>query len=192
MSIASLILDRSQARRKLFGRFFTDESREYYLRELERLTNVPVGNIRRELNKYIEDRLFLTRRVGNLLYYRLNTKHPLYNELKKILATEIGIETRLINILSKISGIYMAFIFGSFAKRTTKSDSDIDLMIVGNPDREALAEKIGTFEKELQREINYQVRRKELFRGKCSGKSSFILKIIKEPKIFLIGNENEL
>ena len=192
MSIATLILNRSQTRRRLFDWFFANEGREYYLRELERLTKIPVGNIRRELNRYTGDKLFLTKKVGNLLFYRLNTAHPLYREIKSILATEIGVEAHLRRVLSKISSIEVAFIFGSFAKGTAKSDSDIDLMIIGNPSREALAEDIGKLENELHREINYQIRRKETFRSGRASRNSFIIKILKEPKMFLIGSENDL
>lgn len=192
MSIANLILNKSQERRKLFSQFFANESREYYLRELERLTGIPVGNIRRELNKYTDDKLFLTKKTGNLLFYRLNTSHPLYKELKKILSTEIGIEFDLRNVLSKIKNIECACIFGSFAKGIARTDSDIDLIIIGNPKRDRLADDVAKIEKQYQREINYQVYKKELFQKKKDSKNSFVLKLLKEPKIMIIGNENEI
>ncbi len=66
--------------------YFTNEFKEYYLRELEKITGLSVGNIRRELNKLKEDKLFLTRRNGNQLYYQLNQKHPFYKiKAKKLI-----------------------------------------------------------------------------------------------------------
>jgi len=192
VSIANLILNRSKERRALFSLFFSNETREYYLRELERITGISVGNIRRELNKFTEDRLFLTHRKGNLLFYKLNLKHPYYKELKKIIMSEVGIQADIQSILNKIKNIELAFIFGSFASRKASSDSDIDIMIIGNPDRETLTNKIAGLEKKFDREINYQVMKRSVYDKKKLDKNSFIFQIIEGQKIMLKGNENEL
>lgn len=79
MSIASLILNRSISRRKLLSLFFENENNEYYLREMARITGVPPSNVRRELKKLEEDRLFVITKKGNLLLYKLNKKHPWFS-----------------------------------------------------------------------------------------------------------------
>lgn len=192
MSLADLILNRSKQRRELLTLFFANEEKEYYLRELERMTGISVGNVRRELNKLLEDRLFTTRKRGNLLLYRLNTKHPHYNELKKILVPVIGLEGVLRDSLTKVGGMDVAFLYGSTAARRARSDSDVDLLIIGTPDKQKLLKGIATLEKRLQKEINYKVYTKPSFRRKRAEKNSFILEVLEEPKRFLLGEKDDL
>lgn len=191
MSVASLILNRSISRRKLLSLFFENENKEYYLREMARITGVPATNIRRELKKLEEDRFFVTNKIGNLLFYKLNKKHPLFKELKKILSQEIGIEFELRTLFKSFKNIDSAFIYGSYASGKNRSDSDIDLMVVGSPNKEKIEDKISELERRYQREINYQILASETFNKKKKQKNSFIMEILKKDKIILSGDKNE-
>jgi predicted nucleotidyltransferase len=122
----------------------------------------------------------------------VNTKHPLFKELKIIVSKTIGVEGSLKTMLSSVHGIRIAFVYGSFAGRKEKGSSDIDLMIIGNPDTSLLNEKIAELEKRLRREINPTIYSMEEYRAKKKGKSGFILELLKKPKIMLIGNDNDL
>jgi len=96
------------------------------------------------------------------------------------------------NILEKFKDIDRAFIYGSFAKGEEREDSDIDLLIIGEVNEDKLIEEIGKLERKLQREINYAIYEKEDFKKKKEEGNPFILDILKEKKIFLIGDENGL
>jgi predicted nucleotidyltransferase len=150
------------------------------------------GSIRRELLRFQKDDLFNTQRVGNLLYYSLNTKHPLYKELKSIVSKTVGVEGSLKKTLSSVKDIKIAFIYGSFATRREKAASDIDLMIIGEPDTSLLNEKIAELERRLKREINPTVYSLKEYKAKKKAKSGFILELLKNPKIMLIGKEDDL
>jgi len=150
------------------------------------------GSIRRELLKFQEDNLFETQRTGNLLYYSLNTKHPLFKELKNIVSKTVGVEGLLKKTLSSIKNIDFAFIYGSFACGKEKFASDIDLMIIGKPDDSLLYGSISEMEKKLEREINPSVYSTEEYKMKKKDENSFIADLLKNPKIMLIGKENDL
>jgi len=96
------------------------------------------------------------------------------------------------NLLEKFDGISQAFIYGSFAKGKEKEDSDIDLLIIGEVNEDKLIEVISKLEKKLQREINYSIYRKGDFNKKKKEGNSFILDILKEKKISLIGYEKRM
>ena len=185
-------ITKSKLREDLLVLYFTNPSKKYYLRELERLLNFSVGNIRRELIKLESAGLFLSENKGNLLYYYLNQSYPLFDELKSIIFKTSGVPKMLQNILKKINGISQAFIYGSFAKGEEKEDSDIDLLIIGKVDEDELIEEINKLERKLQREINYAIYGKEDFNKKKEGSNPFILDILKEGKIFLIGDEKKM
>ena len=183
---------KSKLREELLVLYFTNPNKKYYLRELERILNFSVGNIRRELLKLENAGLFLSENKGNLVYYYLNQSYTLFDELKSIIFKTSGAPKMLQNILEKFNGISQAFIYGSFAKKEEREDSDIDLLIIGKVDEDKLIEVISKLERKLQREINYAIYRKEDFKKKKKEGNPFILDILKEKKIFLIGDENGL
>ncbi|MBU2564564.1 nucleotidyltransferase domain-containing protein [Patescibacteria group bacterium] len=185
-----LRISKSKTRKKILKLFFTDIDKKYYLRELEKKLEISVGNIRRELLSLEKIGLFKKEKKGNQLYYFLNKKTPLFEEIKKIVSKTIGIEARIEKGLKKIKNIKISFIFGSFAKQKEDQFSDIDLMIIGNPDENILIKNISLIETYLSREINYVIFSQQDFRKK-SKESVFLEDIISNPKIFIIGNQNE-
>ncbi len=190
--LESLYISKSKIRQGLLTIFFTNPSQKYYLRELQRLLGYSAGSIRRELLRFQKDNLFNTNKVGNLLFYSINTSHPLFKELKSIVSKTVGVEGSLKKVLSSINGIKIAFIYGSFASKKEKSASDIDLMVIGNPNTSSLNEKIAELEKRLKREINPTIYSLQEYRVKKRAKSGFIMDLLKNPKIILIGKENDL
>ncbi len=190
--LGSLYITKSKIRQDLLTLFFTNPSQRYYLRELQRLLGYSAGSIRRELLRFQKDDLFNTQKVANLLYYSINTRHPLYKELKSIVSKTVGVEGSLKKALSSIKKIKIAFIYGSFAARREKAASDIDLMIIGEPNTSHLNEKIAGLETKLKREINPTIYSLKEYRDKKKAESGFIQELLKNPKIVLIGNEKDL
>jgi len=185
-------ITKSKLREDLLALYFTNPNKKYYLRELERILSFSVGNIRRELIKLESTGLFLSENKGNLVYYYLNQSYPLFNELRSIIFKTSGVPKMLQNTLKKFNNIDRAFIYGSFAKGEEREDSDIDLLIIGKVDEGKLIEEINKLERKLQREINYAIYGEEDFNKKKEEGNPFILDILKEKKIFLIGDENGL
>ncbi len=187
-----LSLTKSRIRRDLLTLFFTNPSQRYYLRELQRLLGSSAGNIRRELLKFQHDDLVTTHRVGNLLYYAVNTTHPLFKELKSIVTKTVGVESLLKEALSAIDDIAVAFIYGSFAAKKETGASDIDLMIIGSPNLSALHETLARIEQKLQREINPTIYSMHEYRAKKRAKRGFITELLKRPRIMVKGSEDDL
>ena len=182
---------KSKVRRALLVLFFTNIGRKFYLRELERLLGYSAGNIRRELLRLHKDQLFNIQRTGNLLFYSLNQAHPYFEELRSIIAKSIGVEASLRAAFSNHE-IESAFIFGSFASRSEKETSDIDVMIIGKPNMALLNEKVRELEKKLKREINMTIYPRNEYQERKEAKSGFIIDLLNKPKIMLIGREDDL
>ncbi len=183
---------KSKTRKALFRLYFTNPENEYYLRELERLLDIPVSMVRKELIRLEKENIFLSHKKANLVYYQLNKLYPLFSELKSIVSKTVGAEGVLKQTLSKVKGVEAAFIYGSFAKNSESAASDIDLFVKGNIDEDSLVREINKIEKSLKREINYTLYASEEFKKKKVKKDSFILDLLENPKIFLIGDKNGL
>jgi predicted nucleotidyltransferase len=188
----ALYLTKSKIRQDILRLYFSNTDRKYYLREMERLLGYSAGNIRRELLRLQRDNLFITQRVGNLLYYSLNPDHALFEELKSIVSKTVGIEASLEALLHPLENIRVALIFGSFASRNEKETSDIDVLVIGKPNMSLLNQKVRDLEQRLKREINISVYTQKEYRARKKSESGFVMDILRKPKIMLIGNEDGL
>ncbi|MCX5704090.1 MAG: hypothetical protein NT066_06345 [Candidatus Omnitrophica bacterium] len=189
---AILEITRSRLRQKLLSHFFTNPEASLYLREIASLLREDPGNLSKELAQLARSGTFLSKVRGNQKYFSLNKDYPLYKELKSIIFKTVGVEGSLKEIIANARGINFSFIYGSFANRREQSSSEIDLLIVGSPDENKLMEKIESLEKNLCRQINYNIYSPKEFKEKLKKKDTFILNILKRPKIVLKGNLNAI
>ena len=136
--------------------------------------------------------LFLREKVGNLTYYSLNTSFPLYEELKAIVSKTIGIEYILKEGLKAIESISVAIIYGSVASGEDTGNSDIDILLIGNPDMDELVNNVQEMEKKLGWEINYVLYTPEEFKRKKEAQNTFIIDVLQNSKVFIIGEEHDL
>ena len=178
-------ITKSKTREKILRLYFSDPNKKYYLRQLEKILDLPVGNIRRELLALHRSGMFKKESVGNQVYYYLNQESSMFEDFKNIIFKTIGIEGTLKKELKKITGIEHAFIFGSFAKNKEDSASDIDLMIVGRVDDDRLVKRISKLESAFNREINYHLFDKEEWSKKLKS-DSFLRAVNKGPKVIII------
>ena len=70
--------------------------------------------------------------------------------------------------------------------------SDIDIMIVGDINEDALIENISSLESKFEREINYHIFSDKEFIKRKQEKDSFVSRILSKPTIFLIGNHENI
>jgi len=185
-----LRLAKSNLRQRVLLYFFTNSDESLYLREIADILKVDPGNLSRELRRLENEGIFSSRDRGNQKHFMLNKKYSLYKEIKSVIFKTIGVEGRLGKLVNAIEGIKAAVIYGSFASGHERPGSDIDILIIGNPGQDELMEKIENAEKELAREINYNIYSQDDFSGRVKKKDSFILNILKRPKIILKGRLN--
>lgn len=183
---------RSKLRQKVLAYFVTNQDSNLYLREIASILKEDAGNLSKELRRLEEAGVFMSLTRGNQKYFTLNKKYPLYKELKSTIFKTTGVEGSLRKIIESTDGIQLSFIYGSFARNKENDMSDIDLLIIGNPDEDKVMKEIETLEKRLQREINYNIYPQKEFKAKMRKKDSFIRNILKKPKIILKGSLNEI
>jgi DNA-binding transcriptional ArsR family regulator len=75
----------SKVRRRLVAFFVSHPDGEYYIREIERATQVDFRSVHLELARLERAGLLRSRRVANLKYYSLDKSYPLYPELRSII-----------------------------------------------------------------------------------------------------------
>ena len=182
----------SKTRVKVLTLFLTHPDERFYYKNLIDRLGVSSTVLRGELKRFEAAGLLKSTREANIRFYRLNKDFMLYPELKSIIFKTVGLADFLRDSLQKIGNIEAAFVYGSVAKNVEDVKSDIDLMVIGDTDMDKLHDALSRAEETLGREINPTVFDPAEWRKRISKKESFVKDVLKNPKIFLIGDEDVL
>jgi uncharacterized protein len=181
----------SRVRAEIFRLLFGLDAKELHLRAMERQAGLSHSTIRQDLQKLVKLDLVTTRRDGNRLYYRANTDHPLYPEIRRLVLKTSGLVEILKRILSR-EDIKLAFIFGSLASSKERAASDVDLMVIGSVGFRTLTSKLIEASDQIGREINPHPFTVDEFRRRKGKSDHFLSNVLESPKLFIIGTENDL
>ena len=179
-------------RAELLSLFFTNPDKFFYMQEIGRILNKKPGVFQRTLNNMVLEGILVSEYRANSRYFTVNKNNPIYKELKSIIFKTIGISGSIKQALEELKNLKLAFIYGSYAKNQENYLSDIDIIIIGNPDEEILIKKLDNLEKKLQREINYKIFSYNNLEKEITEKEPFIINILEDRKIMLVGSENEI
>lgn len=183
----------SGARVKLLLRVLLDAQREFYLRELAQLEDLRPRAVERELARLTRLGLVRARREGRRRFFRANREHPFFRDLKALFVR--------VALLGRVLGesrwaskakIELAFVFGSIAKGEEGPGSDVDLLVVGGIREEDLDQMLERSRLRREREVNPVVYTPAGFRKEMARTDSFVARIVAGPKIFLIGDEDDV
>lgn len=178
---------RSKARQRLLSFYFTNPTARRHLRDLAERLCLDPSNLAKELRRLEREGLFQSEVSGRQKYFRLNREYPLFDEVRSIIGKTIGAVPRIAQSLKKIEGIEEAYLYGSFARNQQDAASDIDLLVIGAPRAEALAEAVRTLERYLGREINYTVLTRKEFDSRRRRRDAFLENVWHNKRLSLVG-----
>jgi predicted nucleotidyltransferase len=180
-------------RRRILALLLLRADENFYVREIERLTGVPAGSLHRELKLLTDAGLLQRTTMGNQVRYQVDRACPIQAELAGIFRKTAGLADVLREALAPLAKkIQWAFIFGSVAQGTERATSDVDVLVVGNASFAAVVEALSAAGNQLHREVNPVVMTATAFEAKRLNRDRFITRVLREPKIFLLGAADEL
>lgn len=182
----------SKTRVEILKLFLFNPEDSFYQRQISALIHQSIRGVQREVEKLQSIGLIERSPQGNRVYYKANKKCPIFEQLKMIFFKSAGIAGVLKKNLKKNPNIKVAFIYGSYAKGEENLLSDIDLMVIGSITSKELSSILSKPKRALAREINYAVFSQKELRRRLKNKEHFLNAVLKEKKIFIIGNANEL
>lgn len=192
VSPADALFSRTQQRVLAF--LFGQPERSFYATELIGLVAAGSGAVQRELAKLVHSALVTVTRVGNQKHYQANPSSPIFAELCAVARKTVGLAEPLREALAPLAKrIKVALVFGSVARHRDTAVSDIDVLVLS--DSLDYADVFGALqgvEYRLARQIKPTVYSMAEWRRKRKEHNAFVVKVLKQPKVFLIGSEGEL
>lgn len=172
---------------------YTHPDQAFHTREIIRMAGAGLGAVQRELQRLTEASIVVRRAEGHQVYYQANRSSPIYEELRGLVVKTMGVADVLRAALAGLAGrIGVAFLYGSTARGADRADSDVDLLIVGDVSFAEVVAALRAAQEVLQREVNPAVYPPGEFRHKLADGHHFLTTVIREPKVFLIGDEHGL
>ena len=165
----------------------------WYLSELANSLRTTPSSLQRELAALVHGGLLEQRRDGRRVYFRAESRSPIFRDLRNIFVKTVGLIPTLRAILRPFSEkIACAFLYGSIARHEERATSDIDLMIVGEIGLAEISSALRKAEKHLVREINVTIYSVNEFRRKIDDGSHFLTTVINGDIQLIKGEQSDL
>lgn len=181
----------SKTRVKLLRLFLLSEGeRSFYTREIARKIGEHTNSVHRELDNL--ENLGLIKKTDKnqeqKIYYRLNNKFILYNELRALLLkSQLLLEKSLVRSLEEAGQVRYLVLTGSF---TGVEEAKVDILIIGRVSHSKLSNLMKKFEKDLDRNLNYAIMNTREFMYRRELTDKFLYDILENKKVVLIDNLN--
>jgi predicted nucleotidyltransferase len=191
-SLAEALFSTTQQR--VVAYLFGQPERSFFATELIELAGGGSGGVQRELARLADSGLVTVTRVGTQKHYQANPKSPIFAELCAIAQKTVGLAEPLRDALAPLAKrITAAFVFGSVAKRRDTAASDIDLLVLSDSVEYAdVFAALQSAEAKLGRMISPTVYTPANWRRKRKEGNAFAVKVAAQPKIFLVGTEEDV
>ena len=171
----------SKTRIKLLMRFFFNPEARSYLRELAKEFNVSSNAVREELNQLKKTDLLISEKNGRQVFYKANTEHALFPELKSMVSKVMGIDQVIDSIITRLGNLERAYLVDDYAEG--KDTGIIDILLIGEIDRYHLNDLTRKTERYVKRKIRSLVLTKDEF-------NDFLPELERRPQV-LIWKVNE-
>ena len=187
-SLADALFTSTQQR--VLAPLFGQPDKSFFVTQIMRLANSGRGAVQRELERLRVGGLVNVKMVGTQKHYQANPKSPLFDELCNIVRKTVGLEEPLLDAIASLpTSVKFAAVYGSVARGTETSSSDVDLMVVSDSlGLEELYAAIAPAEELLSRRINPTLYTQAEFDRRRKSGNAFLSKVLGGPLIVIAGS----
>lgn len=164
----------------------------FHVREIVRRVSEEINAVRRELARMEKYGSVTSEWRANRRLYNFRKDYIFYRELLSLVAKTSGLGGNLIKNKGKIGKIKFAFISTKFLKSELSNTEDVNLLVVGSIVLPELQSIISDEQAKREKEINYSFMDEEEFKFRVRRRDPFILRVLIQSKVMLIGDEDDL
>lgn len=182
----------SKVRVKILQLFFGFPNQLLHVREIVRRTQEEINAVRRELARMEKYGVASSEWRANRRLYRIRKDYIFYRELLCLVAKTTGLGGNIIKNKQRLGKIKFAFLATRFLQGSETSSEDVDLLIVGQIILPELQVIVADEQAKRETEINYSYMDEAEFTFRVRRRDPFILRVLVQPKVMLIGDEEIL
>jgi len=165
----------------------------WYLSDLAKHLHRRPSSLQTPLAALVESGILRRRQDGNRVYFQPDPACPFFRELQGLITKTAGLVDVLRHLLGPFEKrIACAFIYGSVACGQERSESDIDLMVIGQATRFELAKVLQKAERQLARPVNVSLYKPQEFAKKLAGDEHFLRAVLDREKLFVVGDAHDV
>lgn len=188
---ALLPILRSRHQGELLAVLLLHPDREYTLTELSRRLNAPLTTLQGEANRLIEAGLIRQRRMGRARLLGPAAASRYTRPLTELVTLAFGPHLVVEEEFASLEGLDAAVIFGSWAARyhgeAGPPPNDLDLLVIGHPDRTQLDEAADRAERRLDLPVNPTVRSRRRWKEAAD---PLVRQIQASPAVWVVDRAN--
>jgi len=182
----------SRVRVKLLQLFLSTDEALLHVREIVRRTDEEINAVRRELARMEKYGMVFSEWRANRRFYRFRKDYVFYQQLLGFVAKSSGLGGEIIKNKGKLGKIKYAMMATRFAKNSLAGPEDVDILVVGQIVLPELQAIVADEQTRHEHEINYSFMDEAEFNFRMKRRDTFILRVVTQPKIMLIGDEDDL
>lgn len=180
-----------RVRQAALGVFLSEPNKAWYRSDLAHRLDLSPSTLQRELENLTKAGILTQREDGNRTYFRANQECPFFPELQGLLEKTSGLVDVIQDVLKPFQKkIKVAFVFGSVARGAERSESDVDLIVIGEVSLKDLVPSLKKAENRLGRPVNVHTYTEREFAKERE--NHFLRSVTAAGKIFVIGTADEL
>lgn len=182
----------SRVRVKILQLFLSSPENLFHVREIVRRVSEEINAVRRELARMEKYGVVASEWRANRRLYRFRRDYLFYKELLGMVVKTTGLGGAIVKNKNTLGRLKYAFISTRFLRGDPAGPNDVDVLIVGQVVLPQLQSLIADEQTKREAEINYSPMPEEEFQFRVRRRDPFILRVLVQPKVMLIGNEEDL
>lgn len=182
----------SKVRVKLLQLFLTSKDDIMHVRDMVRRVDEEINAVRRELARMEKFGMVSSEWRANRRFYKFRKDYRFYHELLGFVAKSTGLGGDIIKNKASLGKLKYALMAVRFAQNKDSGPEDVDLLVVGQIVLPQLQALVAQEQAKREKEINYSYMDEAEFNFRVRRRDPFILKILTQPRIMLIGDETAL
>jgi hypothetical protein len=164
---------RSRLQGEVLALLFGDPAVEWTAEDLARRTGHPRHTVANELRRLESADLITVRMIGRSKLVQANAGSPYFEPLARLALMSFGPPYVIREEFRALGNVERLFIYGSWAARYAGEQGpaphDVDVLLIGEPDRDAVYDATRRAEERLGREVNVTIRDAERWKNATDG-----------------------
>lgn len=182
----------SKVRVKILHLFLTSLNELFHVREIVRRVDEEINAVRRELSRMEKYGMVTSEWRANRRLYQFRKDYVYFNELLGLVGKSVGLGGIIIKNKHKLGRIKYAFISNKYLMGESSGANNVDVLVVGQIVLPELQAIIAEEQAKKEFEINYSFMDESEFKFRVKRRDPFIIRVLVQPKLMLIGLEDDL